>query len=233
MFTFGLDLAAVQDYCGLSVVRSDSGPDGKRKHFCGGLDRWRKSYPDTVEFVAGLARRHAFRNATLVCDQTGVGRPVVDMLRAALPGRRVIGVTITAGSGWSRGEHKDDLRVSKKLLCSTLQVLLSERRMSFAGELPLAPVLESELANFRVKVTPNANETFEAWRERDHDDLVLSLALAAFVADNGPKPLTDARVANAVLNPLPLSGRDLAAGEGVRSRLEELAEDLPHVFAGD
>lgn len=232
MFTIGLDLAAVQDYTALSVLRTD-GAGEKRSHFCGGLDRWRKPYPATVEFVAGLAGRYAFRRATLVCDQTGVGRPVVDMIRAALPGRRVIGVTITAGSGWSRGEHRDDLRVSKKLLCSTLQVLLSERRLSFAGESPLAPVLESELANFRVKVTPNANETFEAWRERDHDDLVLSLALAAFVAENMPKPLSDARVANAVLNATTLSGRDLAAGEGVRSRLEELAEDLPHIFAGD
>jgi hypothetical protein len=34
-----------------------------------------------------------------------------------------------------------------------------------------------ELSLFRVKVTPSANETFVAWRERDHDDLALALAL--------------------------------------------------------
>ena len=33
-----------------------------------------------------------------------------------------------------------------------------------------------ELQQFRVKITAAANETFEAWWERDHDDLVLALA---------------------------------------------------------
>ena len=33
---------------------------------------------------------------------------------------------------------------------------------------------------FRVSVTSDRNETFAAWREKDHDDLVLALALAVF-----------------------------------------------------
>jgi hypothetical protein len=40
-----------------------------------------------------------------------------------------------------------------------------------------------ELMNFRVKVAASANETFEAWRERDHDDLVLAVANAAWVGE--------------------------------------------------
>jgi hypothetical protein len=40
-----------------------------------------------------------------------------------------------------------------------------------------------ELLAFRVKVTASANETFEAWRERDHDDLVLAVATAAWVGE--------------------------------------------------
>jgi hypothetical protein len=35
-------------------------------------------------------------------------------------------------------------------------------------------------------VTAAANETFEAWRERDHDDLVLALALALYVGSFPP-----------------------------------------------
>jgi hypothetical protein len=33
------------------------------------------------------------------------------------------------------------------------------------------------METFQVKVTENRNETFAAWREKDHDDLVLALAL--------------------------------------------------------
>jgi hypothetical protein len=51
-------------------------------------------------------------------------------------------------------------------------------QVAIAEGLPLTAVLAEELAAFRVKVTPAGNETFEAWRERDHDDLVLAVALA-------------------------------------------------------
>jgi hypothetical protein len=40
-----------------------------------------------------------------------------------------------------------------------------------------------ELLAFRVKVAASANETFEAWRERDHDDLVLAVAVAAWTGE--------------------------------------------------
>lgn len=45
----------------------------------------------------------------------------------------------------------------------------------------------AELEAFRVKVTASANETFGAWRERDHDDLVLATALAAWAGEEGLK----------------------------------------------
>jgi hypothetical protein len=36
-----------------------------------------------------------------------------------------------------------------------------------------------------VKVTADRTETFSSWRERDHDDLVMALALALFVGNVG------------------------------------------------
>jgi len=47
----------------------------------------------------------------------------------------------------------------------------------------MASVLVKELENFRVKITVNANETFESWRERDHDDLVLAVAMATWLGE--------------------------------------------------
>ena len=69
---------------------------------------------------------------------------------------------------------------------ATLQALLSSGRLKIAAELPLAEVLKRELLHFKVKITVAGNETFEAWRERDHDDLVLALALALYVGSFPP-----------------------------------------------
>ena len=40
-----------------------------------------------------------------------------------------------------------------------------------------------DLETFRVKVTAAANETFGAWREGQHDDLVLAVGIAAWQAE--------------------------------------------------
>jgi hypothetical protein len=49
-----------------------------------------------------------------------------------------------------------------------------------------ASALAEELAAFRVKITLAGNETFEAWRERDHDDLVLAVAMALYLGSFPP-----------------------------------------------
>ena len=55
----------------------------------------------------------------------------------------------------------------------------------FVGGLRLAPVLSRELTTFKVRVTPAGNEVFGAWRERDHDDLVLAVALCVWYGERG------------------------------------------------
>jgi len=48
----------------------------------------------------------------------------------------------------------------------------------------LVPELVKELENFKVKVNiQTAHDSYEAWRESDHDDLVLALALACWWAE--------------------------------------------------
>jgi len=43
-------------------------------------------------------------------------------------------------------------------------------------------VLAREMAEMRVKITPSGNEQYGAWREGEHDDLVLAVALACWGA---------------------------------------------------
>jgi hypothetical protein len=115
----------------------------------------------------------------LVVDETGVGKPVVDMLRQAK--LRPIPVTITAGTRDAHVEH-GIWRVSKRELVSVVKVLLQSRTLKIAPMLPEAGVLVKELENFQMKITDAMNDTYGAWREGEHDDLVLATALACWWA---------------------------------------------------
>jgi len=59
--------------------------------------------------------------------------------------------------------------------------------------LPLAEVLKREMLMFRAKTLPSGGDSYEAARERDHDDVVLAVALACW-ARHG---LTEPRVLDA------------------------------------
>jgi hypothetical protein len=136
-------------------------------------------------------RKYPYR-AALLADATGVGRAVVDSFsdRDVWP----IPVTIHGGStvmvepGYDSDASYDRVnrkqvayRVPKKDLVSAVQVLLQTDRLRFASCLPLIDALKQELLTFRMKHDPNtAHESFEHWRERDHDDLVLAVALACW-----------------------------------------------------
>ncbi len=159
------------------------------------MKRWTLGTPYT-EIVAGLVKFTAtLRSALLVIDGTGVGAAVCDMVNRellkahaadsshTLPLRwKTCSVTITGGLAVSQvGSGR--WHVAKKELVSVLQVLLQTRRIHVADSLPEAKTLVRELQTFRVKITAAGNESFESWRERDHDDLVLAVALACWAAE--------------------------------------------------
>jgi hypothetical protein len=122
-------------------------------------------------------------SAELVVDQTGVGAPVVDLFQQA--GLYPIGVLIHGGD---KVTHEcGACRVPKRDLVGTLQVLFQSGRLKISKKLPLASVLQAELLNFKVKIDPRtAHDSYSAWREQDHDDLVQSVALAAWWAEQTP-----------------------------------------------
>ena len=105
-------------------------------------------------------------------DKTGVGAGIVDQLRAT-------GLTVQAVSlhGGDTVSHIGaNWRVPKRDLVGVVQVVLQQSRLKFAEALALRPVLTQELLNFKQKIDPaTAHDSYAAWRERDHDDLVLAL----------------------------------------------------------
>jgi hypothetical protein len=186
----GLDLGQAHDPSALAVLERNTFPRLGAPTLYGArhLRRWHLGTPYTeiVEDVARLLGMPLLAGAKLVVDGTGVGRPVVDLLRRVpeLAGR-IVSVVITAGHAFSWGAD-GSYHVPKKDLVGVLQALMQTGRLKVARALPEAEVLTRELAAFRAKVTLAGNETLEAWRERDHDDLVLALAVALWYAERRP-----------------------------------------------
>lgn len=181
MFTVGLDLGQAQDYTALCVVETvETGK--QRSYHVRHLERFRLGtpYPAIVERVKALVSTDPLTGEyMLVADATGVGRPVVDLLYMA--DVSTVPVTITGGDAVSY--DNGGWRVPKRDLVSGLQVLLQSGRLRFAEGLPDVPTLVKELLAFQVKITADAHDTYGAWREGAHDDMVLSVALAVWYAD--------------------------------------------------
>jgi hypothetical protein len=198
----GLDLGKLSDPTALAVLRwtVPAAPAPRRApvkllprvYEVPTLKRWPlgTAYRDIVAALAKFCQEGQFRESPplLVLDETGVGTAVCEMVRAQLCEARVNyfvrTVTITAGNAVSLLDH-GRWHVAKKQLASCLQVLLGQRRLRVAPDLAEAKQLAKELGTFQVKLTAAGNETFESWREADHDDLVLAVALAAWAAE-GP-----------------------------------------------
>ncbi len=186
-FFTGLDLGQTKDYTAIAVLERTL--EGKEATYaCRYLYRYPlgTSYVTIAGEVAKLMQRPPLPKSVLVVDQTGVGRPVVDVLRQTAIPATLWPVTITAGAAVVTGAD-GGLHVPKRQLVSTLQVLLQSGRLKIDASLPHAATLTRELQNFKVKITLAANESFEAWREADHDDMVLALALAAWMAERPKK----------------------------------------------
>ena len=181
-FYIGLDLGQAQDYTAIAVVEKKELPKPAEYHVRH-LERPKLGtpYPAIVDRVKQLMAGDPLLNRTaLVVDKTGVGAPVVDLFKEA--GLKPVAVTITGGNSVSRDE--DGFCVPKRDLVTALQVLFQSGRLKVAGDLKLAPVLVEELLNFKVKINvKTAHDSYEAWREGIHDDLVLAVALACWYAE--------------------------------------------------
>jgi hypothetical protein len=71
---------------------------------------------------------------------------------------------------------------------STLAVLLQCGRLTVAPDLAEGETFVSELSNFKVKISTAGHDSYNAWRESIHDDLVLSVALAAWYGERKVMP---------------------------------------------
>jgi hypothetical protein len=188
-FIAGLDLGQAHDYSALVIVERQQPP---REELVRGskpppaqyavrfIKRWELGTPYPVmvrELEDLLTQWPLVDNTKLLVDYTGVGRPLVDLLKQA--SLRPVAVSIHGGDRVSQDGM--DYRVPKRDLVGVVAVLLQQQRLQIAESLPQTPILTQELLNFKVRIDPNtSHDSYSAWREKDHDDLVLALALAVW-----------------------------------------------------
>lgn len=164
------------------------------------IQRWELGtpYPVVVDAVADLMAASVFRRrAHLVIDATGVGAAVCDMFTQAYRGGHLGDlwpqrVTLTAGfshDGRVHGRYASSSTAHKGDLVARVVSLFERGRLVMPPGLPQADALEKELRAFKLKQSSRTGSvSFEAQHEKDHDDLVIALALAVWVRHHKDEP---------------------------------------------
>ena len=196
-FTIGLDLAQSSDYSALAIIEQTT-LAGAFDHVTYSrptsticdlryLRRFPRgtAYPDIVGTLHELLHhRKIHRRANLVCDATGLGGPVVDMLTRAGLDAPIVPIILTG----SQAPAKPDSRsVPKTDLIAALSYRLHSKTLRIPPGLPYVDLLYNELHHFRAKLSHEGRTRLEARRATDHDDLVIALALACW--HTRPRPL--------------------------------------------
>jgi len=180
-FFVGVDLGQARDFTAIAII------EGGATYRISYLERVRGlTYSEIIDRIHSLMRSQALRNARtrLIVDRTGVGAPVVDLLKNK--GLDPVSITITGGDKPTK-DDKGHWNVPKRDLVSNLLVLSQSGRLKIAAGLAEAQTLADEFQNLRVKINiKSGHDSYEAWREGQHDDLVLAAALALWWAEKRP-----------------------------------------------
>lgn len=113
----------------------------------------------------------------IVVDKTGIGAPVVSILRNK--GIKPISITITSGN--ESTFKGSEWHVTKRDLISCLLVSFQNGFVKIA-DVPERKTLIEELQNFEVKISKGGHDSYAA-AGTGHDDLVLSASMAVYSAD--------------------------------------------------
>lgn len=212
------DLGQLVDYTALSLVQrsirlNDDGFPAKstlghpiRHHDVLAIKRFELGSPYTTIVRDIKKQADRFPGAKVIVDATGVGRPIVDLIRELRVECHAI--TITGGKDWSNPKPFE-YRVSKYELVAAVRVALETEALKIA-QLPdpmISALLRKELTGFKVTRSKTDAELYDA-REGDHDDLVLAVALPvwySYMMDNfqmfisGPAAKVDVSKPNSIL----------------------------------
>jgi len=161
------------------------------------------SYPAVARRVADIVQGiHDLRprnlapssGPTIIADATGLGTPVIDILKEELAVRRlackVTGATFTFGQKLTGAVGDDQITVGKGYLVSRLQSLLQTDRIDLPRTAE-AIALKEELLSYDIKIDPDGDAKFGAFKTGAHDDLATALGLAVLADEPGGSSWSD------------------------------------------
>jgi Terminase RNaseH-like domain len=182
MFYIGVDLGQKLDYTAIAIVEREDArgyagqPVPPMRLLLRRVHRvpLGTPYPRVVELIRDVTcERVLAGQCALVVDGTGVGAPVVDMLRAAGLRCELTAVTITGGDRETRRGSRD-VGVPKRDLIAGVQLALEKGELRIARRMKELEALVRELAAMKIGG--------EGGDGGEHDDLVIALALACWRA---------------------------------------------------
>jgi len=181
----GLDIGQRRDFSAITILEAIDEMDGTRDPVTYQFRRRRAihlrhaeririgtPFSGVVDRVSQIVSDPRLQGCSLVVDATGVGGPVVEMLRAANLPCRLIAAQITGGA--DEGSDGHYYRVPKRDLVVGLQVLFDRWPFEMVSRTPAVDALVQELADFTA--TRGAGGGFKYSGVRD--DLAMALALA-------------------------------------------------------
>ncbi len=209
----GLDIGQAADPSALVVLEKDmrlaDGADPFMSHPVGHysirhLQRWPLGtlYNKVVADTVALMNRPPLcpsppkdkYGAVLVVDNTGIGRAITEDLRTALPGRRVVAVTISGSQMLKPNRVPGGWTVPKKDLAGVIQLCFGQNRLKAVKSKQMDQLVK-ELRTFTIKVKASTgNESYESLSARDKDDCVLALSMPLWLAECGEGPVPALRV---------------------------------------
>lgn len=148
------------------------------------------SYPDVAARILQVVERvdaqqepantHTDIPVHVVVDSTGVGAPVVDILRRELQGTwaTLAEATFTHGDRLIGAFGDQKMSVGKAYLVSRLQALFQTQRIHLPKNHAEADAMATELMDYEIRISEDANDKYGAFRVGTHDDLVTALGLA-------------------------------------------------------
>jgi hypothetical protein len=160
LYVLGWDPAKYQDFSVMTVMDATTMTV---------VDWYRTNQVDyaiQLQALDRLARRY---EAMILMDRSGVGDPLFEAVQRR--GYTVEGFVFT--------------QASKKVLIEALQLGIEQGRLRF----PAIPILLKELGQFEYRLSPGRIITYSA-PEGEHDDAVISLALAYYAAARPRVPLS-------------------------------------------
>src|SRR5215212_3026749 len=180
--TVGVDIGQRRDPTAIAVVEQEH-RGSETHHIARHLERLPlgSPYPTVAERVAavvgGVHAATSGETPTLYLDATGVGTPIVDVLRAASVGDIAQLVAVYFTHGDRRKVERGEVKLGKAWLVSRMQALLQSGLLHLPRTAE-AEVLSQELLDYEIRVTEDANDRYGAFSVGAHDDLVTALGLA-------------------------------------------------------